>query len=93
MELLLRALDDVPEVDQKTNLSSLIIEVSTANHWIWEDGDIVVIAQKIVSKSEDRFVNLSDVIPGKRALTYAKHVQKDPRLIELILQIQTCPKN
>ncbi|NTW43646.1 MAG: coenzyme F420-0:L-glutamate ligase [Anaerolineaceae bacterium] len=86
MELLLRALDDVPEVDQKTNLSSLIIEVSTANHWIWEDGDIVVIAQKIVSKSEDRFVNLSDVIPGKRALSYAKHVQKDPRLIELILQ-------
>jgi len=86
MDLLLRALDDVPEVDQNTNLADLIIEHSMANLWVWEDGDIVVIAQKIVSKSENRLVNLTDVNPGKRALSYAKYVDKDPRLIELILQ-------
>ncbi len=86
MDLLLKALEGVPEVEHKTDLSDLIIDVSKTNHWIWNDGDIVVIAQKIVSKSENRFVNLTDVIPGKRALNYAKYVDKDPRLIELILQ-------
>ncbi len=86
MDLLLKALEGVPEVEQNTDLSDLILKVSNTNHWIWDDGDIVVIAQKIVSKSENRFVNLTDVIPGKRALNYANYVDKDPRLIELILQ-------
>ena len=51
-----------------------------------QDGDILVIAQKIVSKIEGRFVNLNNVQPSRLALAYQPIVQKDPRLIELILQ-------
>jgi len=86
MDLILRALENIPEINPKSILSDLIIEASSKNNWAWDDGDIIVIAQKIVSKSEDRYVNLADVKPGMRAMSYAKHVDKDPRLIELILQ-------
>jgi coenzyme F420-0:L-glutamate ligase / coenzyme F420-1:gamma-L-glutamate ligase len=53
------------------------------------DGDVVVLAQKIVSKSEGRLVRLSDVTPSPRAIELAETVQKDPRQVELILQEST----
>src|SRR5471030_622354 len=53
------------------------------------DGDVVVLAQKIVSKSEGRLVRLSDVTPSARAIELAETVQKDPRQVELILQEST----
>jgi coenzyme F420-0:L-glutamate ligase/coenzyme F420-1:gamma-L-glutamate ligase len=49
------------------------------------DGDIIVIAQKIISKIEGRSVKISDVKPSETALQLAKEVNKDPRLVELIL--------
>jgi coenzyme F420-0:L-glutamate ligase/coenzyme F420-1:gamma-L-glutamate ligase len=48
--------------------------------------DVVVLAQKIVSKSEGRLVRLSDVTPSPRAIELAKTADKDPRLAELILR-------
>jgi len=48
--------------------------------------DILVIAQKIISKQEGMFVELARVIPSKQAIEIRKSVDKDPRLIELILQ-------
>lgn len=50
------------------------------------DGDILVLAQKIVSKAEGRIVNLSDVEPSSRAIGLAECTEKDPRLVELVLQ-------
>lgn len=50
------------------------------------DKDILVVAQKIISKKEGRFVNLRDVRPSKNALKISKLVNKDPRLVELILK-------
>ncbi len=49
------------------------------------DGDVLVVAQKIVSKSEGRIVNLRSVTPSAFAGTVAKEVDKDPRLVEVIL--------
>jgi coenzyme F420-0:L-glutamate ligase/coenzyme F420-1:gamma-L-glutamate ligase len=49
------------------------------------DGDIVVLAQKIVSKAEGRRVRLADVTPSTRARMLAATVGKDPRIVELIL--------
>lgn len=49
-------------------------------------GDILVIAQKIISKAEGRLVQLDRVIPGERAQEVAEATNKDPRLVELILQ-------
>jgi coenzyme F420-0:L-glutamate ligase/coenzyme F420-1:gamma-L-glutamate ligase len=48
--------------------------------------DIVVIAQKAVSKSEDRFVILDDVVPTARAIELGMQTRKDPRLVEIILR-------
>jgi len=49
------------------------------------DGDIVVFAQKIISKAENRIVRLSEVEPSPFALTLSREVSKDPRLVEVIL--------
>lgn len=49
-------------------------------------GDVVVVAQKIVSKTEGRCVRLADVAPSGRAIALATEVEKDPRLVELILR-------
>jgi coenzyme F420-0:L-glutamate ligase/coenzyme F420-1:gamma-L-glutamate ligase len=51
-----------------------------------QDGDILVVAQKIVSKSEGRRVNLASVKPSARAVQLAAEIDKDARLLELILQ-------
>lgn len=50
-----------------------------------EDGDVVVIAQKIVSKQEGRVVELANVIPSLLAVGIAAEYQKDPKLVEVIL--------
>lgn len=50
-----------------------------------QDGDILVVAQKIISKQEGRVVNLSTVVPSELATGIASQYQKDPRLVELIL--------
>lgn len=49
-------------------------------------GDILVVAQKIVSKAEGRFVTLSDVVPSPEAVSLAGEVRKDARLVELVLR-------
>lgn len=51
--------------------------------------DVVVVAQKVVSKAEGRFVDLRQVEPSARALELARATAKDPRLVELILREST----
>jgi len=52
-------------------------------------GDVVVLAQKIVSKAEGRMIDLATVTPSQRAVELAAEVLKDPRLVELILSEST----
>ena len=54
-----------------------------------EDGDVIAIAQKIVSKVEGRLVHLKDIHPTPEALTLAEEVEKDPKIVELILREST----
>jgi coenzyme F420-0:L-glutamate ligase / coenzyme F420-1:gamma-L-glutamate ligase len=51
-----------------------------------QDGDVLVVAHKIVSKSEGRIVSLADVKPSPKAIKMAKEHGKDPRIMELILR-------
>jgi coenzyme F420-0:L-glutamate ligase/coenzyme F420-1:gamma-L-glutamate ligase len=51
-----------------------------------EDGDVFVIAQKVISRAEGQLVHLADVEPSSRALQMAPIAKKDPRLVELILR-------
>ena len=86
MTLKLTPLPGIPIIKQGDDLAALIISSLARAQIILESGDILVIAQKIVSKSENRFVNLTSVSPSKRAVDLASQIDKDARLIELILQ-------
>ncbi len=86
MNLLVSAFENFPEVEIPSFLPETILVSSQENHWEWENGDVLVIAQKIVSKSENRLVNLTNVKPGDLAIKYSLSTGKDPRLVELILQ-------
>jgi coenzyme F420-0:L-glutamate ligase/coenzyme F420-1:gamma-L-glutamate ligase len=85
-ELTLRALSNFPEIYFGDELGSIIFQQTQQDGWLWEDGDVLIIAQKIVSKAEGRFVQLSTVQPSQAALNYAAYTEKDARVIELILK-------
>jgi coenzyme F420-0:L-glutamate ligase/coenzyme F420-1:gamma-L-glutamate ligase len=67
------------------NIADLIGEALAKNKQSLSDGDILVVAQKIVSKAEGALIKLSTVTPSERANVLAKETNKDPRLVELIL--------
>ena len=73
--------DGIPEITPGMNLGALI---ATAADGL-ADGAVIVISQKIVSKAEDRLCDLGVVEPTDRASELAEQVEKDPRVVELIL--------
>ncbi len=84
-DLWIRPLRDVPLIKPGEDLAGIILASIGKAGWSLQDGDVLVIAQKIVSKAENRIVDLAGVIPSPRALELAAEVQKDARLVELIL--------
>ena len=83
--LTLTALEGMPLVAPGDDLGRLLACALHRMQITPQDGDIIVVAQKIVSKSEGRIVDLAHVVPSARAMTMAAAVGKDPRLVELIL--------
>jgi coenzyme F420-0:L-glutamate ligase/coenzyme F420-1:gamma-L-glutamate ligase len=83
--LQLIAVPGIPLVKPGDDLVGLIVAGMAGAGLVLQDHDVVVIAQKIVSKAEGRFVDLATVIPSPRAEALAREVQKDARLVELIL--------
>lgn len=83
------ALAGIPAIASGDDLAALMIEACERSELVLEDGDILVLAQKIVSKAENRSVALLDVVPSPRAIELAAVAQKDARVIELILQEST----
>lgn len=79
------ALPDVPMVQPGDDIFAIICAALIKARIVLQDDDIVVIAQKVISKSEDRYVNLSTVRPSDRALELAQITGKDPRLVEVVL--------
>ena len=67
------------------DIAALILDALVACGEALHDGDVLVIAQKIVSKAEGRAVRLATVTPSAQAIALAKETGKDPRLVELIL--------
>jgi len=80
------SLESFPLVESGDNLSKLIVETMKREGVSLRDGDIIAIAQKVVSKAEGRIVRLRHVKPSERAKEIAKATLKDPRLIELVLR-------
>jgi coenzyme F420-0:L-glutamate ligase/coenzyme F420-1:gamma-L-glutamate ligase len=83
--LLLTPLTGLPLVEKGDDLAALIQAALTRAGLDLRSRDILVLAQKIVSKAEGRLVRLRDVSPSPRALDLAAQTEKDPRLVELIL--------
>jgi coenzyme F420-0:L-glutamate ligase / coenzyme F420-1:gamma-L-glutamate ligase len=87
--LALTALTEFPLVEPGNDLADLLVAALRRTKIIPEAGDILIIAQKIVSKAEGRIVSLGDIRPSERAIALASEVGKDPRLVEIILSEST----
>jgi coenzyme F420-0:L-glutamate ligase / coenzyme F420-1:gamma-L-glutamate ligase len=83
--LVIQPLGGIPLVKAGDDIAGLILSALNVSGLALVTGDILIIAQKIVSKSEGRSVSLSSVVPSDRAKQLAAIAQKDPRLVELIL--------
>lgn len=75
----------LPSIKEGDDLAELIIAAARASEAALRDGDILVVAQKIVSKAEGRARRLDEVVPSPTAIDLAATVRKDARLVELIL--------
>lgn len=74
-----------PEIRPGDDLVGAIVRALREAGLIPEPGDVIVVAQKVVSKAEGSVVDLRQVTPGPRALALAEETRKDPRLVEVIL--------
>lgn len=77
-------IERLPEVGEGQRVGELVAAAAEL-----EDGDIVVVSQKIVSKAEGRTRRLADVEPGERALDLAARLGKDPAVVQLVLDEST----
>lgn len=76
----------IPLIRQGNHLADIVLDALERNNLPLEDGDILVFAQKVISKAEGCTVNLATVIPSQAARELAEKTEKDPRLVELILR-------
>ena len=75
----------IPMVQPGDDLAVIVGDAIERADVSLRERDVVVVAQKIVSKAEDRYVSLEDVTPSDTARELASTVEKDPRLVEVIL--------
>jgi coenzyme F420-0:L-glutamate ligase/coenzyme F420-1:gamma-L-glutamate ligase len=88
-QLSISTLSGIPMVKQGDDLAEIILDSLKRDELSLQSGDIVVVAQKIVSKAEGRLIRLKDVTPSEEALTLAIQTEKDPRLVQLTLDEST----
>ena len=79
-------IEGIGEVRPGDDVARLVIEAARRQSTPLATGDVVVLSQKIVSKSEGRLLRLPEVTPSPMATTFAAELGRDPRLIEVILR-------
>jgi coenzyme F420-0:L-glutamate ligase/coenzyme F420-1:gamma-L-glutamate ligase len=84
-QLLLRALPSVPIARPGDDVAALVAAGLRAAELTLADGDVLVVTSKLLSRAEDRFVDVQHVTPSPRAHELADVTGKDPRLVELVL--------
>lgn len=80
------ALPGIPLIQSGDDLAQIILEALARADLVLQDGDVLVITSKIISKAEGRLVNLETIVPGERARELATATRKDARIVELVLQ-------
>jgi len=73
-------------INPKVKLLNTLLQSLKNNNQIIKNGDIIVIAQKIISKNEGRTISLKNILPSSRSIELAKKTNKDPRIVELIIK-------
>lgn len=81
MSLELHGVGGLPEIRPGDDLAALILEHAGA----LRSGDVIVVAQKIVSKAEGRIRTLTEVIASERAVALAHKLEADPRMVQVVL--------
>jgi coenzyme F420-0:L-glutamate ligase / coenzyme F420-1:gamma-L-glutamate ligase len=72
-------------VEPGDDIGAIAVAAFSANELVPETGDVLVVAQKIVSKAEGRYVDIATVEPSQKAIALAAEVDKDPRFVEVVL--------
>jgi len=85
MQMTLTALPGIPLVKPGDDLAGFILAAAGRVDLTFESGDLLVVAQKVVSKAEGRHVDLTQITPSAEAVEIAGRAEKDPRLVEVIL--------
>ena len=85
MVVTLRPIPGIPLVRPRDDLAELLILACERQAISPKEGDVLVLAQKVVSKAEARYIDLATVVPSAGAQSLAAEVEKDPRLVEVIL--------
>lgn len=85
MSVSLHPLTGIGEIHPGDDLALILAQSLAASGLSPQLGDVLVVTQKIVSKAENRFVDLATVTPGAQAQRLAAITRKDPRLVELVL--------
>ena len=86
---MISALAGIPLVQEGDDLAAVLQQAVVKADLSLQTGDVLVVAQKIVSKAEGRVVRLRDVQPSARAVELAGRTDKDPRMVQLILDEST----
>ncbi len=84
-EVAIKALTGVKLVEPGDDLGAITVAAFAANGLVPEEGDVLVVAQKIVSKAEGRYVDVASIQPSERAIALAVELDKDPRFVEVVL--------
>ena len=84
-QLTITGLAGIPLVQPGFDLAQLAVDGYPASALEPRDGDVLVVAQKVVSKAEGRMVDIAAVEPSEEAIALAAETEKDPRLIQVIL--------
>ncbi|HTV45692.1 MAG TPA: coenzyme F420-0:L-glutamate ligase [Stellaceae bacterium] len=84
-EVTLKALTGIKLVEPGDDLGAIAVAAFTSNRVAPAPGDVLVVAQKIVSKAEGRYVDVAAVEPSPPAVALAAETDKDPRFVEIVL--------
>ena len=84
-EVTIRTLTGIKLVEPGDDLGAITVAAFAANRLAPQPGDVLVVAQKIVSKAEGRYVDVKTVEPSERAVALAAELDKDPRFVEVVL--------
>ncbi len=86
MTIELIGLDNIPIVDDNDDISKIIRDAVDKQGCLIKHGDIILIAETLISKAEGNFIKLDELVPSDEALDLARKSKKDPKLVEAIIQ-------